>query len=547
MVLDSNTIRDLHLDQVLKVYQPYTAMGKQAQLSFFAPGQEDEWQQGMDEQEWIIQMVEAHPDILPRLRKILLETPSPHILLDKLECNENLVFTEWFVIKRFLWSVYTWLQVMKQVGMQSSLVLSDEEEEKCVRLLWELNKSASLQPTFSLESAYDERLKAKRMALEQLQKKMQSKKERVLEEIEQMYGVKANLFGEWVVGRDSQIDILLRKERRLSIARETIYDVCYQPSFETEVILTDEATYLQSEIREIEEEVLEQISCFFRPSTPYLRSWIEKVTHFDLLWAKVRAACSWQGVKPVFSLCHFSFKGAMHPGVRQALSEKGIVGTRIDFQMEPGVAVIIGPNMGGKTVALKTIGIVAVLAQLGFYVPATQCTLPLFPWIGTILHDDQHIQHGLSSYGAEITRLQEWICTPGSGLLLMDELGRSTNPVEGSALAQAVTRFLLIERKWTVLVTHYCEVMEAEGIQGYRVAGIPFSQITDLHQQEVASYIQQNMDYQLIPVAPGEVVPQQALVIARLLGLDDTIIQEAQRLVEVRTKSIREGEEKWTS
>lgn len=532
MTFHSNVVQDLHLDHVLKAYQPYTAVGKEVLLTPFLPGDEEKWQQEMDEQERIRQRGETQLDSMVHLQKHFIEAPVIKHLCLKLKNSESLAVTEWFILKRFLWTLHIWFKEMQDAGMNTTLCLTQEEGRRCEELLWKLNPTPPLRHSFSLESEYDERLALKSSQLRRLERMRQLEKDRIAQEIEEAYGIRRNPFGEWVIGRDQEVNTLLEKENRVKVSRETTHDLFYLLQWEGDPELAQEETSLQEAIKVVEEEVMERLSTFFYSVVPDLEKWEQKLAHFDRLWARVRAARSWQGVKPTLSTEHFSLQGGFHPCVRDSLEEKGSTCTPIDFHMVPGTAVIIGPNMGGKTVALKTVGVIAALAQLGFYVPATACDLPLFPWIGTVLHDEQQIHRGLSSYGAEISQLQTWIQKPGRGLLLMDELGRTTNPVEGSALVRAVASFLRDAQKWSVLVTHYREIQEVEGTQGYRIAGFPSELIGCCNRGELAVSIQEYMDYQLIRMEPGDTLPQQALLIADLLGLDSRIVLEAQRLVE---------------
>ena len=99
--------------------------------------------------------------------------------------------------------------------------------------------------------------------------------------------------------------------------------------------------------------------------------------------------------------------------------------------------LISGPNTGGKTVAMKTVGLLALMAQSGLPVPATEAELPLFPDVLADIGDNQSIEHSLSTFGAHVARIREMVELAAPGVLvLLDELGRATDPEEGGALGR---------------------------------------------------------------------------------------------------------------
>jgi len=204
------------------------------------------------------------------------------------------------------------------------------------------------------------------------------------------------------------------------------------------------------------------------------------------------------------------------------------------------VAVIIGPNMGGKTMVLRTLGLIVALAQHGFFVPATRCEMPLVSFISGVTGDGQDARAGLSTFGAEVKRVAEWFKGKKGGLLLIDEIGRGTNPVEGAALSAAVTARLARSDHWTIHVTHYAEVLEVTGIRRYRTAGLRKAEETarmDLREDWLS-----RMDFRLIPLSEGEGIPHQALTIAEAMGMPHGIVEEARRWI-ARGSALAAGSE----
>jgi len=201
--------------------------------------------------------------------------------------------------------------------------------------------------------------------------------------------------------------------------------------------------------------------------------------------------------------------GMFHPGVRAALKASGREFQRVDFAFESGVpATVIGANMGGKTVALKTLCLLQYLYQFGFALPVEAAVMTPFDDIRFCIGDDQDDRTGLSSFAAEMQRIDRAIQaveTGGRVLLLVDEPARTTNPVEGTALVSALLERLADKPNLAlVMTTHY--TVEHAG-ECWRVQGlVPGSQ-------------GKKMDYRLVRTTSHE-VPHEALNIARELGID---------------------------
>lgn len=177
--------------------------------------------------------------------------------------------------------------------------------------------------------------------------------------------------------------------------------------------------------------------------------------------------------------------------------------------------------------ALTTVGLVVALGQFGFLVPARSCSMPLVSWMTAAIGDAQNIREGLSTFGAEVRRIVEAIKRDSTGLLLLDEPGRGTNPVEGAALSAAMTNDLAKRPFWTLQVTHFREVLQGTEVTVYRVAGLEgIDRFQDREDEDWEKALEQAMDYRLLPWS-GESIPQDALVIARLLGLPSSILQDA--------------------
>ena len=202
-------------------------------------------------------------------------------------------------------------------------------------------------------------------------------------------------------------------------------------------------------------------------------------------------------------------RGMFHPELRHILRKDGKDFQPVDFRLQTGVpATLIGANMGGKTVVLKTLCLIQYLYQFGFGIPAAEAVLTPFESIHFCIGDEQDERKGLSSFAAEMQRIGRMIAAAEQGkpvLALVDEPARTTNPVEGTALVRGLlARLSGFGNLALVLTTHY--TVEHTG-QCWRVCGlVPGSQ-------------GRRMDYRLLRTEAHE-VPHEALNIARELGID---------------------------
>jgi DNA mismatch repair protein MutS2 len=178
----------------------------------------------------------------------------------------------------------------------------------------------------------------------------------------------------------------------------------------------------------------------------------------DSLQARARFARDFDCVAPTISADRLHLDAARHPLLEKRLraTDGHVVPLTLELTGEHRQLIISGPNTGGKTVTLKTTALLAMMAQAGLPVPATAASLPVFTAFLADIGDAQSIEAALSTFSAHITNLDRLSRLAGPrALVLLDELGSSTDPEEGSALAVAIASFFLEAGAWSLISTHH--------------------------------------------------------------------------------------------
>jgi DNA mismatch repair protein MutS2 len=214
-------------------------------------------------------------------------------------------------------------------------------------------------------------------------------------------------------------------------------------------------------IEEEQEEIHRIFVALTRQVAGYAHSLVEGarvLALVDSLLARSRFARDFHCVSPGFGPELMQVEGGRHPLLEKRLRATGgtIVPLDLELTAEERQLIISGPNTGGKTVALKTTALLALMAQAGIPVPATVASFPVFTAFLADIGDAQSIEAALSTFSAHIVNLDRLSRLAGArSLVLLDELGSATDPEEGAALAVAVAAYFLAAGAWTLISTHH--------------------------------------------------------------------------------------------
>ncbi len=273
----------------------------------------------------------------------------------------------------------------------------------------------------------------------------------------------------------------------------------------------------QAAVEEEEGRILDELSALVAANAVMLRESLEALAQFDFWAAKAQLAAEMDGVRAETSeRIEVVLLSARHPGLTGRV-------VPIDIRLGDGYTalVITGPNTGGKTVTLRTLGLLSLMHQAGLHIPAeTGSTLPILRDVFADIGDEQSIAQSLSTFSGHLRSIIRIVEHAGPAtLVLLDELGAGTDPTEGSALAQALLDHFIRSGALVAATTHYAEIkVYAHETPQARNASVAFDLET------------LSPTYRLTIGLPGG---SQAFAIAERLGLPEPIVVDARsRLTE---------------
>lgn len=274
------------------------------------------------------------------------------------------------------------------------------------------------------------------------------------------------------------------------------------------------------EQREIDR-ILRELTAMVGESADAIIYTVETLAQLDLAFAKAKYSEQLRAVAPIIDAgsreqpAYLELINARHP----LLDPETVVPITLELRRAFSILIITGPNTGGKTVSLKTVGVLALMAQSGLHIPAAEGSrLPVYSGIFADIGDEQSIEQSLSTFSGHLKNIIHILRAADSqALVLFDELGAGTDPVEGAALARSIVENLLERHIPGLIATHYAELKAfAHSTPGVENASMEFNVET------LAP------TYRLTIGLPGR---SNAFAIASRLGLDRPLVERARENV----------------
>ncbi|MGO2674600.1 MAG: endonuclease MutS2 [Leuconostoc mesenteroides] len=266
-----------------------------------------------------------------------------------------------------------------------------------------------------------------------------------------------------------------------------------------------------------EQRVLQELSAELEPHTNEIQQNVQILGHFDFVNAKARLAARLDAMQPTVSVeNHISLRQAWHP----LLDKKIAVANDISLGDSYKTIIITGPNTGGKTITIKTLGLLQLMAQSGLFITTRQpSTIGIFDEVFADIGDEQSIEQNLSTFSSHMANIVSMLDhIDNKTLVIFDELGAGTDPAEGAALAIAILDKVASLGAYTIATTHYPELK----LYGYnRPETKNASMVFDVETLQPT--------YQFLMGVPGQ---SNALAIAKRLGFGEDVIGAAMALTD---------------
>lgn len=323
--------------------------------------------------------------------------------------------------------------------------------------------------------------------------------------------------------------------------------------------LLTQRSLLKAEEDKEEEVIRRELGMKLAEWLPQINNNVNSCANLDFRLAKAFLASRWNGCLPKLVEHHSPSKlhNAFHPLIAAMLEKQGLTFTPTSIELQKGSTVLRGANMGGKSVALKTVFLALLMTQLGYFPFCESLETPLFDFFAFESSYEGDLQRGLSSFGLEAVQIRNHYRKSQTqrGLILMDEPCRGTNPSDATAIVQALCNVYSKSNSTFLIATHY-HVKKTSGIRFYQVRGInpgalselasyryspPKSDATEddspptlsnislkLQHEDLTRVrrIQNLMDYRLEEIDGVHQSPSGAIKIAELLGVDEELLRE---------------------
>jgi DNA mismatch repair protein MutS2 len=506
---------------------PLTDFGRRADdvAVPFAPGDEVAAAQHCAR---IVELAERlSPDGVARLRAALRTTPDPHAVLSRARVGDPLGDVDLYDVARFATALEATAQAWDRAGGER--VQRPPTVPQIIALLAPGRTADG--SGFYLADEFAPELAHARRAARDAQAGVENDRARRAAQLADVLGFVPE-GDEFIVMRDALAGTLPAGVR---VVRETAtYRLCaLEPdthALRAQAAGDDAQRLVALEEERVRARLAEQIA----RAGEAVESAAHALGELDRTLARIAFTQRFGGCVPEFSRERFAFVDAAFAPLREALADEGRDYTPLTLDMQD-VAVLTGPNMGGKSAALATCGFLALCVANGVPPPATRITMPLFARMAWIGGGDADRARLLSAFATEVVRVRDVLAqTATPELFLVDEFARTTGPREGRALLVGLVEALRRRHALALVATHFNGVAAEAGTRHLAIAGAAAETLAaiaaadDIH--AALDALGASMDYRIVAVEAARTHGSDAIALARVLGIDKQIIARAQSL-----------------
>ncbi|MFO7895862.1 MAG: hypothetical protein R6U84_02910 [Candidatus Cloacimonadales bacterium] len=535
MFLDKLSYQALNLAELDKLIEPISALGRMHNKKSqpFLPGAEAKLIQQYQIIALIMQKLQSSYDFWETAQNYLLHLEPINTIIEKAAALKTLELYEIFEIKNFIY-----FSDLTKTLLQKNQLAEIQQIPDFTKLFDFLDKDGQKTPSFHLSTLYSKNYANLNQSLASWQKRynyalneliQQACQELETDKIEERI----------VVSRYNQkLNAKLQSSDFFRLEAENFANCSYKLRRSKQLLeISQELDSLENQLKLEEKKIRLEITKVISVYADDLFQAQTELANFDIALAKAVFGKTYDCIIPrIKTEQQLQIKGSRNLPIELELKKQALPYQPIDLCIKNKINVLTGANMGGKTSILKTWGQFVYLASHAIPLPCQKAEIALFDFI--FFSGIQSDRMDLSSFGSEVVAVNEALKQAGSGFFLLDEFARGTNPQEGEAFSSAILKAFEQKEAVCFAATHFTQPAALQQAAHFRIKGIAASEVKSLRSKaDLKSRLQElhrYMNYSLEEVEAGAEPPKSALLVASLLGVDEQIISDAQKMLEKR-------------